>query len=66
MPCRVIEEESGTATRYRCKHDGYWSGDFSQVPFRSPLGQGGLWGPQRQPRRTAADDNTSTRVFDGG
>ena len=34
---RFIEEESGTYTsRYRHPHNGYYAGDFSQMPVTVP------------------------------
>lgn len=36
MSSRVIEEEAGTTTGARCRHDGYWAGDLSQFPVRGP------------------------------
>jgi hypothetical protein len=31
----IIEEESGTFHERRHRHDGYYAGDFSDVPFQS-------------------------------
>ena len=31
---RIIEEETGTWSGLRHKHNGYYAGDFSQAPFR--------------------------------
>ena len=35
---RILEEESGvsTPTHPRHPHDGYYAGDFTNVPFRNP------------------------------
>jgi hypothetical protein len=33
----IVEEEHGTyLTQERNTHDGYYAGDFSALPFRSP------------------------------
>ena len=31
---RIIEEETGTWSGLRHKHNGYYAGDFSDAPFR--------------------------------
>jgi len=33
---RVIEQESGTSHGVQHPHNGYYAGDFSNVPFRAP------------------------------
>jgi hypothetical protein len=34
---RIIEEQSGTSTfRTAHRHNGYYAGDFSSVPFKQP------------------------------
>jgi len=32
----TIEEESGSSTRTRRRHDGYYAGDFSRAPMPTP------------------------------
>jgi len=32
----TIEEESGTYSRPRRRHDGYYAGDFSRAPMPTP------------------------------
>jgi hypothetical protein len=33
----MVEEESGVITRTRHQHNGYYAGDFTEVPFRELL-----------------------------
>lgn len=35
---RIVEEESGTSTRshHQHTHNGYYAGDFTDVPFLDP------------------------------
>jgi len=33
----TIEEDRGTFTRRERRHNGYYGGDFSSLPLRSPL-----------------------------
>ena len=34
---RILEEESGVSTRTHLHpHNGYYAGDFTDVPFRNP------------------------------
>ena len=33
----IIEEDRGTFARRERRHNGYYGGDFSSLPLRSPL-----------------------------
>jgi hypothetical protein len=33
----IIEEDRGTFARRERRHNGYYGGDFSSMPLRSPL-----------------------------
>lgn len=33
----IIEEDRGTYVRHERRHNGYYGGDFSSLPVRSPL-----------------------------
>ena len=36
MSAIMVEEEQGTFTRTAHRHNGYYAGDFSQVPMATP------------------------------